>query len=201
MYASDSILIFLSAFLVGSIPFGVLLAKWFGLADPRTIGSGNIGATNMLRTGNKKVALLTLLLDGLKGVLPVLFVSCTLRGGPALEAMALLGAVLGHCFTPWLKFKGGKGVATALGGIIALHPPIGALTCVAWLCVAAVTRYVSVASIAAGFAMAAFASAWLGVYATGLLLIVALIIAYKHRPNIERLRAGTEPKLGAKKHA
>ncbi len=200
MYASDSIIFFLGAFFVGSIPFGVLLARLFGLADPRTIGSGNIGATNMLRTGNKKVALLTLLLDALKGALPVLFIQ-HLMGGPSLQALALLGAVAGHCYTPWLKFKGGKGVATALGGIIALHPPIGALTCLAWLCVAAVTRYVSLASIAAGFAMAAFASAWLGAHATGLLLLVALIIAYKHRPNIARLRAGTEPKIGAKKHA
>lgn len=200
MYASDSILIFLMAFLVGSIPFGVLLARMFRLADPRTIGSGNIGATNMLRTGNKKVALLTLLLDGLKGVLPVLFVH-HLMGGPTLGAVALLGAMLGHCYTPWLKFKGGKGVATALGGILALHLPVGALACFVWVCVATITRYVSLASIAAGFAMAAFACAWLGLKASGLLLLVALVIAYKHRPNLQRLRAGTEPKLGAKKHA
>lgn len=201
MYASDSILIFLGAFLVGSIPFGVLLAKLFGLADPRTIGSGNIGATNMLRTGNKKVALLTLLFDGLKGALPVLFVSCTLRGGPALEAAALLGAVLGHCFTPWLKFKGGKGVATALGGILALSLVIGAGVCAVWLAVALLTRYVSLASVVAGVSMAIFSAFLIGQSATCLLALVGLLILFKHRPNLQRLRAGTEPKLGAKKHA
>jgi glycerol-3-phosphate acyltransferase PlsY len=201
MYASDCIPIFLMAFLVGSIPFGVLLARIFRLPDPRGLGSGNIGATNMLRTGNKKVALLTLVLDGLKGALPVLFVLTTLRGPAALAAVAMLGAVLGHCYTPWLKFKGGKGVATALGGMIALNLTVGVLACFVWVCVAAVTRYVSLASIAAGFAMAAFATAWLNVSAAVLLLIVALLIAHKHRPNLQRLRAGTEPKLGAKNHA
>lgn len=200
MYASDLILFGLGAFLVGSIPFGVLLARLFGLADPRTIGSGNIGATNMLRTGNKKVALLTLVLDGLKGALPVLFVY-HLMAGPALAAWVLLFACLGHCFTPWLKFKGGKGVATALGGIIALNPAIGAGVCGVWLVIALLTRYVSLASIIAGASMAIYAFFLLGHAATCLLALVALLILFKHRPNLERLRAGTEPKLGAKKHA
>lgn len=200
MYASDSILFFLGAFLVGSIPFGVLLAKLFGLADPRTIGSGNIGATNMLRTGNKKVALLTLLFDALKGALPVLFVQ-HLLGGPALQVLVLLGAAVGHCYTPWLKFKGGKGVATALGGILALDPLIGAGVCAVWLLVALLTRYVSLASIVAGVSASVFAFFALGHAATCLMALVSLLILYKHRPNIARLRAGTEPKLGAKKHA
>ena len=201
MHASDFILILVMAFLVGGIPFGVLLAKWFRLPDPRGLGSGNIGATNMLRTGNKKVALLTLVLDGLKGALPVLFVLATLRGPAALAAVALLGAVLGHCYTPWLKFKGGKGVATALGGILAINLMVGALVCFVWVCTAAVTRYVSLASIAAGFSMAAFAYTQLGLHAGLLLLIAALLIAHKHRPNLQRLRAGAEPKLRAKHHA
>lgn len=200
MYASDSILFFGFAFLVGSIPFGVLLARLFGLADPRTIGSGNIGATNMLRTGNKKVALLTLILDALKGSLPVLFIQ-HLMGGPALQALVLLGAVAGHCCTPWLKFKGGKGVATALGGILALDPWIGAGVCAVWLAVAVLMRYVSLASIIAAVSAAVFAAFMLGHAATCLLALVALLILYKHRPNLERLRAGTEPKIGAKKHA
>lgn len=200
MYASDAILIFLGAFLLGSIPFGVLLARLFGLADPRTIGSGNIGATNMLRTGNKKVALLTLLFDALKGGLPVLFVQ-HLMGPSALQALAMLGAVLGHCFTPWLKFKGGKGVATALGGMLALNPFMGGGVCVVWLMVALLTRYVSLASIFAATSMAIFAFFLIGHAATCLLALVALLVLYKHRPNLERLRAGTEPKLGAKNHA
>lgn len=198
MYASDSIIFFLGAFFVGSIPFGVLLAKLFGLADPRTIGSGNIGATNMLRTGNKKVALLTLILDALKGALPVLFIH-HLMAGPALQALVLLGAVVGHCFTPWLKFKGGKGVATALGGIIALSPIIGAGVCAVWLVVALATRYVSLASITAGVSIAVFSFFMLGHAATCLLALVGLLVLYKHRPNLERLRAGTEPKMGAKR--
>ncbi len=201
MYASDHIIIGLLAFLLGSIPFGVLLAKLFRLTDPRTIGSGNIGATNMLRTGNKKVALLTLLLDGLKGTLPVLLCECILQSGPTLGAFALLAAVLGHCYTPWLKFKGGKGVATMFGGILALHMPIGAIAAASWLLVALVTRYVSLASVVAAIMVALGAAVWLGAYPFYSLVIVAFIVVLKHRPNLQRLRAGTEPKLGAKKHA
>lgn len=200
MYASDFIIIGFFSFLVGSIPFGVLLAKWFALQDPRSIGSGNIGATNMLRTGNKKVALLTLILDGLKGAVPVLF-AAHLLAGPWLAAWALLAATLGHCYTPWLKFKGGKGVATALGGMLSLHPLIGAGVCAVWLMVALVTRYVSLASVTAGVSIAVFSLFILGDAATCLLALVGLLILFKHRPNLARLRAGTEPKMGAKKHA
>jgi glycerol-3-phosphate acyltransferase PlsY len=200
MYASDFIIIGLFSFLVGSIPFGVLLAKWFGLPDPRAIGSGNIGATNMLRTGNKKVALLTLVLDGLKGVVPVLF-AAHLLAGPWLASWALLAATAGHCFTPWLKFKGGKGVATALGGVLALNPLMGVSVCAVWLAVAFITRYVSLASVTAGVSIAVFSLFLLGDAATCLLALVGLLILFKHRPNLARLRGGTEPKMGAKKHA
>ena len=200
MYASDFIIIGFCSFLVGSIPFGVLLAKLFGLPDPRAIGSGNIGATNMLRTGNKKVALLTLIFDGLKGALPVLG-AAHLLAGPWLAAWALLAATMGHCYTPWLKFKGGKGVATALGGTLAIDPLIGAGVVAVWLVVARLTRYVSIASVTAGVSIAVFALFLLGDAATCLLALVGLLILFKHRPNLARLRDGTEPKMGAKKHA
>jgi glycerol-3-phosphate acyltransferase PlsY len=211
MYVSACIPIIVFSFLLGSIPFGVLLAKAFRLPDPRTLGSGNIGATNMLRTGNKKVAALTLLLDGGKGAFSVyaaymiaLYASsmpATAERGDYVVAgcLALLSAVLGHCFSPWVRGKGGKGFATTIGGMLMLHTPIGLIMAVVWLLALAVTRYVSVASLAAIAAMLFFSAAWLGAYPFYVLAPLAAIIVYKHRSNIERLRKGEEPKLGAKK--
>lgn len=200
MYVSQTILIVLFSFAIGSIPFGILLAKAFGLPDPRTIGSGNIGATNMLRTGNKKVALLTLLLDAMKGVVPVLIAYYLFKAIAVYAALALLCALAGHCYTPFLKGKGGKGVATALGGAFALSLPIGVSFCTVWLLVFLGSRYVSLASVAA-LLWIPFA-AWLRFddpVTSMILLFTAAIGIWRHKENIKRLRAGTEPKMMGKK--
>src|SRR5476649_3109055 len=131
-------------YLLGSIPFGLLLTRAAGLGDIRSIGSGNIGATNVLRTGNKKVAAAVLMLDALKGYAPVLIASFF---GPIAPAAAALGAVLGHMFTPWLAFKGGKGVATTLGVMFGLAWPLGAIACALWLLFAFLFRYSSLAAL------------------------------------------------------
>lgn len=223
MHVSDCILIILISFAIGSIPFGVLLAKAFGLADPRTIGSGNIGATNMLRTGRKDIAALTLVLDALKGVVPILLAwqffsvdeshtyGCFNPSGGGcgpvwvldskLAALAMLSALIGHCYTPWLKGKGGKGVATALGGAFALSWPVGIAFCCSWLLAFLFTRWVSVASIV-GLAVIPLVT-WLRLDGTTALItaIAAAIGIWRHRENIKRLRAGTEPKMMGKKHA
>lgn len=200
MYATDCITIALLAFLVGSIPFGILLAKLFGLPDPRTLGSGNIGATNMLRTGRKDVAALTLLLDALKGALPVIFVDHVLHGSPAEVALALLGALIGHCYTPWLKGKGGKGVATALGGAYALNVGMGLVFCIAWFLLFKLTRYVSLASIASLITLPVCALFFYDLPTALILAFAAAIGIWRHKENIKRLRAGTEPKMGGKRH-
>ncbi len=223
-----AVLIVLFAYLLGSIPFGVLLARAFGLPDPRTIGSGNIGATNMLRTGNKKVALLTLLLDAGKGVVaillteklfahPVFNVQLAAVDGcgraPTLEncsiasfdlhlaALALAAAAFGHMVSPWLKFSGGKGVATILGGALAFSWPVGATACCVWLLVYITTRYVSLASVLM-LALLPLAI-WLRVdgLGAGIVATACAYAIYKHRSNIARLRRGEEPKveLGGKK--
>ncbi|MBS0550042.1 MAG: glycerol-3-phosphate 1-O-acyltransferase PlsY, partial [Proteobacteria bacterium] len=144
-------------FLLGSIPFGLLLTRAAGLGDIRSIGSGNIGATNVLRTGNKKLAAAVLVLDGLKGYAPVLIASFF---GPVAPAAAALGAVLGHMFTPWLSFKGGKGVATTLGVLWGLSWQLGALACALWLLFAFLFRYSSLAALLS-VVLTAAASWWL----------------------------------------
>lgn len=189
-----------AGYFLGSIPFGVILARVFGLGDLRSIGSGNIGATNVLRTGNKLAAALTLLLDALKGVAAVLIAA---RFGPDAAAVAGFGAFLGHCFPVWLGFKGGKGVATFLGALLALHWPAFLAFALTWLVVAFVSKYSSLAALVAsvvalvvyGVSAAAGLIAVLAVTA-----LVGLLIA-RHHQNIGRLRAGTEGKIsfGAKK--
>jgi len=183
-------------YLLGSIPFGVLVTRAMGLGDLRKIGSGNIGATNVLRTGNKGAALATLLLDGGKGAAAVLIA----RGAAAGDAAQLAGlaAFLGHLFPVWLGFRGGKGVATFLGTLLALAWPVGAAACLTWLAAALVSRISSLAALVAA-ALAAIWAALLGhsdlILLTGLL---ATLVFWKHLPNIERIRAGTEPRIGAK---
>lgn len=199
MYVSHSILITLVSFAIGSIPFGILLAKAFRLPDPRTIGSGNIGATNMLRTGNKKVALLTLLLDAMKGFGPVA-ITYQLLDGTALQAsLAVLFALLGHCYTPFLQFKGGKGVATAVGGAWALHWNIGLAFSLVWLGVFLVTRYVSLASIAALVMMPLATAFVFDPFSGAAIALAAAIGLYRHKENLKRLRTGSEPKMMGKK--
>jgi glycerol-3-phosphate acyltransferase PlsY len=193
--------IMILGYALGSVPFGVVLAKIFRLPDPRYIGSGNIGATNMLRTGNKKVALATLLLDAGKGAAAVLLSIHLFDATVVAQALALLLATVGHMYSPWLNFKGGKGMATMLGGTLAFSWPVGMAALMLWLITAFTTRYVSLASIAA-LALAPFIT-WLRVDATSAFIIAigSAIAIWKHRDNIKRLRQGFEPKihLGGKK--
>ncbi|NDV88616.1 glycerol-3-phosphate 1-O-acyltransferase PlsY [Aurantimonas aggregata] len=182
-------------YLSGSIPFGLVFARLFGLGDLRQIGSGNIGATNALRTGNKAMAALTLAGDVLKGTVPVLVAS---RWGNEAAAVAGLGAFLGHLFPVWLGFKGGKGVATYLGILLGMAP-VGVLVFAAvWLSVAAIWRYSSLAALAATLVVP-IACVLLGYNAAAVLTAVLTLIVYlKHHANIRRLLAGTEGKIGAK---
>ncbi len=180
----------LLAFLLGSIPFGLLLTSAAGLGDIRSIGSGNIGATNVLRTGRKDLAAATLLLDALKGTAAVLLARAL--GGPA--ALAGLAAVLGHTLTPWLRFHGGKGVATGFGAVAGIAWPVGVGLAALWLAVAAVTRFSSLAALSA-CAAAPLLTLAVHPYPWPVLLI-ALWIVWRHRANILRLRAGTEPRIG-----
>lgn len=207
----------LFGYLLGSIPFGLLLTRAAGLGDIRSIGSGNIGATNVLRTGNKKVAAATLVLDALKGTLAVTVIAALFYGsvpsllgisGQPVALVGALGAVLGHCFPVWLKFKGGKGVATTLGSLLGLSVGLGIVACLLWLLFAALFR---ISSLSALLALATTALlAWLAAFglfgyarplsAITITLIVALVIAMHHE-NISRLLAGTEPRIGGSKKA
>jgi len=184
---------FLLGYLMGSIPFGLLLTRAAGLGDIRKVGSGNIGATNVLRTGNKGLAAATLLLDALKGVAPVL-IADQVGQLPAVGAAA--GAVIGHMFPVWLGFKGGKGVATTLGVMWGLSWPIGAIACGTWLLVAAAFRWSSLAALIA-VAVAAIAAWFLTDHRAALLLTLLVPLVWaRHHENIARLLNGTEPKIG-----
>jgi glycerol-3-phosphate acyltransferase PlsY len=179
-------------YLLGSIPFGLILTRLAGL-DIRAIGSGNIGATNVLRTGRKGLAALTLLLDAGKGALSVLAAGLL---APEAAAVAGFGAVLGHLFPVWLRFRGGKGVATALGVLAAAHWPVGAVAAAVWALMAIVSRYSSLAAIIA-FVVAPIAAWVMADTAIALLAsVVALLVIERHRANIARLIAGTEPHIG-----
>lgn len=192
----------LAAYLIGSLSFAVIVSRAMGLSDPRSYGSGNPGATNVLRSGNKAAALLTLVFDALKGYLPVLAVK--LWGGPyglAEGTMALVGiaAFLGHLWPVFFKFEGGKGVATAAGVIFGLNPLLGAATLATWIAVAAVTRYSSLAAIvAATLAPMLQLLIWEAGPEALALIIMGLLLVWRHQANIKKLLAGTESKLGAK---
>jgi glycerol-3-phosphate acyltransferase PlsY len=184
---------FLLGYLLGSIPFGFLLTRAAGLGDIRNVGSGNIGATNVLRTGHKGLAAATLVLDALKGVAAVLL-AAELGHLPAVAAAA--GAVLGHMFPVWLSFKGGKGVATTLGVMWGLSWLVGAIACALWLLVALLFRYSSLAALIA-VAIAAIA-AWFVTDARSAMLLTLLVplVWVRHHANIAGLLKGTEPKIG-----
>ncbi|RZT57067.1 acyl-phosphate glycerol-3-phosphate acyltransferase [Sphingomonas sp. BK036] len=181
------------SYLLGSIPFGVILTRLGGAGDLRTIGSGNIGATNVLRTGRKGLAAATLLLDMAKGAVAVLLVASLFPGNALLAAA---GAFIGHCYPVWLRFKGGKGVATLMGIVVALYWPLGLVYAVVWLGLLAGLRISSVAGMTAALS-APFAAALFGRFDLVLLLLaLALIVLWKHRENVERLFSGTEPRIG-----
>ena len=183
----------LLAYLIGSIPFGLILTRATGAGDLRAIGSGNIGATNVLRTGRKGLAAATLLLDMLKGATAVWI---AWRWWPDAAAFAAAGAVLGHCFPVWLRFRGGKGVATLLGVGLGLAWPIGLICAGVWLAMLALTRVSSLSGMAS--AVAAPIAALLTGHAAfaPVLALLALLVVFLHRANIARLRAGTEPRAG-----
>ncbi len=189
-----TILTCLFGYLLGSVPFGLLLTKAAGLGDIRNVGSGNIGATNVLRTGRKGLAAATVLLDGGKGVVAVLLVRAAADNDAAL--LAGLGAVLGHLFPVWLNFKGGKGVATGLGVLLAASWPVGVAACVVWLAVAAALRMSSAAALAAFASAPLTAIIFQDLSAVKLALTIAVLVFVRHQANIRRLLAGTEPKIG-----
>ncbi|MSP04775.1 MAG: glycerol-3-phosphate 1-O-acyltransferase [Acetobacteraceae bacterium] len=184
-------------YLLGSVPFGLILTRAAGLGDIRKIGSGNIGATNVLRTGNKTLAAGTLLLDGSKGVVTVLLADGL--AGQALAMLAGFACVLGHLFPVWVAFRGGKGVATGIGVILGVSWPVGLGVCMIWLAMAGLFRRSSLAALA-GFAVApllalVFAGGWTALFT----LVLAILVMARHYDNITRLLAGTEPRMGAGK--
>lgn len=183
-------------YLLGSVPFGLVITRALGLGDLRQIGSGNIGATNVLRTGNKGAAVATLLLDSGKGAIAVLLARHF--GGETAAILAGGAAFLGHCFPIWLRFKGGKGVATFLGTVIALNWPLGLIACATWALTAAITRISSLSALLAAALAPVFA--W-GLGRTDIAAVaafMAVLIFIRHHANISRLLAGTEPRIGRK---
>ena len=182
-------------YLLGSIPMGVLASRLFGLGDLRKIGSGNIGATNVLRTGNKKAAAATLLLDAAKGAVAVLIAG---RWGPDAAALAALGAVLGHLFPVWLGFRGGKGVATLLGVTLALSWPAGLCALVAWAGAAALTRISSIGGLASALAAPVALWAFGALEAVVLAAVMAALVWARHWQNIGRILRGEESRIGGK---
>jgi glycerol-3-phosphate acyltransferase PlsY len=201
-----SLVALVGGYLLGSIPFGLLFTRWAGLGDVRQIGSGNIGATNVLRTGNRGLALATLVCDAAKGAVAVLLAKYllpqALGGQPDwLAVFAAIGSFAGHVFPVWLDFKGGKGVATFLGTMLALYWPIGLAACATWLVVAGIFRI----SSAAALGTAAFTPLYLLIMGRTLFAIAAFLLAlmifWSHRANIERLLKGEEPRIGQKKSA
>ena len=185
--------VLLASYLLGSIPFGLILTRLAGLGDIRQIGSGNIGATNVLRTGNKALAAATLILDGAKGAVAVLLAQHLY--GPDAAVIAGAGAFLGHLFPVWLKFHGGKGVATTIGVFLAIAWPVGLIACAVWLLVALLFRYSSLAALIA-VAAAPVAAWFLANHQTaGLALFLAVVVWLRHHENIGRLLRGQESRI------
>src|SRR6516165_11933794 len=185
---------FVIGYLLGSIPFGLLLTRVAGTADLRSIGSVNIGATNVLRTGRKGLAAATLLLDMLKGTVAVIIAGSL--GGPNAAMLAALGAFLGHLFPVWLKFRGGKGVAVYIGVLLGLFWPAAVVFCLVWLATAVTSRYSSLSALVASVVTPLFLW-WFGHAAlASLFAVLTLLLFYMHRENIKRLQAGTEGRIG-----
>ncbi|MCB9993973.1 MAG: glycerol-3-phosphate 1-O-acyltransferase PlsY [Hyphomicrobiaceae bacterium] len=183
-------------YLLGSIPFGLLLTRFAGFGDIRAIGSGNIGATNVLRTGNRWLALATLLLDCGKAVAAVLIVRYFVPYPPLAYSVAGIAAFLGHLFPVWLGFKGGKGVATYIGALLGINWIVGLIFCAVWLFIAVVRRTSSLAAITAAITAPIFSYIFSGPHLASGAAFMSLLLIYKHRANISRILAGTEPKIG-----
>ena len=181
---------------MGSVPFGIVLSRLMGLGDLRKLGSGNIGATNVLRTGNKTAAALTVVLDAGKGTAAVLLASA--MSGEDAAQLAGLAALIGHCFTIFLKFKGGKGTATFLGVMLGLSFPLGLACCASWLATAYFLRISSLSALVAAASSLLWALIFGQAQMVGLCAVLALLVFERHRANIFRLKAGIEPKIGQK---
>ena len=188
------VIVALASYLLGSIPFGIVMARLFGLGDLRQIGSGNIGTTNVLRTGNKLAAFLTLVFDAAKGAIAVLVARHF--GGEAIAGFAGLFAMLGHLYPVFLGFKGGKGVATFLGVLLALSFPVGLAACATWLLMALAFRISSLSALVSAALAPVFMALWHHTHTAVLVLVMAALIYYRHGANIRRLLAGKEPKIG-----
>jgi glycerol-3-phosphate acyltransferase PlsY len=187
---------FLIGYLCGSIPFGLILTRLAGTVDIRSIGSGSIGTTNVLRTGRKGLAAATLICDVLKGTIAVIIAGYI--GGPSAAMLAGLGAFLGHLFPIWLKFRGGKGVAVYIGILLGLFWPAALIFCLLWLATAVTTRYSSLSALVASFITPIFLW-WFGHLSLATLFaVLTLLVFYAHRENIKRLQAGTEGRIGEK---
>jgi glycerol-3-phosphate acyltransferase PlsY len=197
-----SLIVVAAAYLIGSLSFAVLVSRVFGLADPRSYGSGNPGATNVLRSGSRAAAVITLALDALKGYVPVWLVAAFGARwglGEGTAALAGLAAFLGHLWPVFFRFEGGKGVATAAGALFGLNPWLGVATLATWVIVAAFLRYSSLASIvAAAFAPFYQLLVWGGGPIAFGVIVMSLLLVWRHEPNIRKLLAGTESKLGQK---
>jgi len=199
-FTSDTelmIVVAVLSYLLGSVPFGVVITRAMGLGDLRQIGSGNIGATNVLRTCNKRAAAATLILDAAKGAVAVLVARAVV--GEDAAQLAALCSFLGHLFPVWLRFRGGKGVATFLGTLLALDWRVGLAACATWAVMAALSRISSLAALSA----AALSTLWLIVFQEGqmmlLVMVLTLLVYVRHWPNLERIKNGTEPRIGQKK--
>ena len=186
----------LLGYFLGSIPFGLLLTRLTGGPDIREIGSGNIGATNVLRTGNKTVAATTLILDAGKAAIAGI-IALSLFGAP-LQYVAAAAALLGHCYPVWLKFKGGKGVATFFGSLLVLVWPVGLVAAATWLLVAFTTRFSSAAALCAASFATVVSVMFMPLAATAMVAFMTVLIFWRHRENIARLRNGTEGRIGQK---
>ena len=191
------LLVALGSYILGSIPFGLVICRLFGLGDIRQIGSGNIGATNVLRTGNKLAAFLTLVLDAGKGAIAVIVARSL--GGEDVAGLAALFAMLGHLYPIFLKFKGGKGMATFLGTLLALSFPVGLACCATWLVTALITRISSASALVSAALAPIFTIYFYHLHGAVLILLLSALIFYRHGANIRRLINGTEPKIQRKK--